>query len=167
MRRHRSEQVSIQSVAVEPPATLALGRPADSSEAGCRGAAVDMKLRQASKIREIGHTLVDVGFPTLDMQARALGLSRSTTWTILKASHKSSGLSAAIITRMLEQPGLPEGVRLKIFEYISEKAAGLYGDSEARLRKFTTRLSDVQRRKGNGNNMRYSLRVVLGRDQRD
>jgi len=167
MRRRRSGQVSTTSVSVEPPVTPALGRHADSSETGCRGAALDMKLRQASKIREIGHTLVDVGFPTLDMQARALGLSRSTTWTILKASHKSSGLSAAIITRMLARPGLPPQVRLKIFEYINEKTAGLYGDSEARLRKFTTRLSDAQRRKGDGNNMHYSLRLVLGRDQRD
>src|SRR5262249_61459278 len=79
VRRRRWGQVWVTSVWVEPPVTPALGRHADSSETGCRGAALDMKLRQASKIREIGHTLVDVGFPTLDMQARSLGLSRSTT----------------------------------------------------------------------------------------
>jgi hypothetical protein len=54
-----------------------------------------MKARQAAKIRELGHALVDAGFLTLDEQSKALGLARSTTWTILRASHKGSGLSAA------------------------------------------------------------------------
>jgi len=52
----------------------------------------EMKARQAAKIRELGHALVDSGFMTLDEQAKALGLARSTTWTILRASHKGSGL---------------------------------------------------------------------------
>jgi hypothetical protein len=56
-----------------------------------------MKARQAAKIRELGHALVDAGFLTLDEQSKAVGLARSTTWTILRASHKGSGLSAAII----------------------------------------------------------------------
>jgi predicted DNA-binding transcriptional regulator AlpA len=111
---------------------------------------VDMKVRQANKIREIGRALIEVGFVTLDLQARALGLSRSTTWTILKANHKSSGLSAAIIVRMLARPGLPPPVKLKILEYIKEKNAGHYGDSTTRLRKFTARLSDAKVKKGRG-----------------
>jgi hypothetical protein len=56
----------------------------------------EMKARQAAKIRELGHALVDSGFMTLDDQSKALGLARSTTWTILRTSHKGSGLSAAI-----------------------------------------------------------------------
>jgi hypothetical protein len=103
-----------------------------------------MRLRQADKIREIGRALADAGIFTLDSQARALGLSRSTTWTILKASHKSSGLSAALIARMLAHPNLLPAVRRKIFEYIKEKKAGLYGDTPARLRKFSARLSLAQ-----------------------
>jgi hypothetical protein len=47
-----------------------------------------MKARQAAKIRELGHALVDGGFLTLDEQSKVLGLARSTTWTILRASHK-------------------------------------------------------------------------------
>ena len=42
--------------------------------------------------------------------------------------HKTSGLSVAIINRMLASPGLPPRVRLKIFEYIEEKSSGVYGE---------------------------------------
>jgi hypothetical protein len=56
-----------------------------------------MKARQSAKIRELGQALIDAGL----RQADALGLRRSTAWTILKTRHKSTGLSAAIIERML------------------------------------------------------------------
>jgi hypothetical protein len=100
-----------------------------------------MKTRQASKIRELGDALITSGFVTLDQQARALGLCRSTTWTILKGNHKTSGLSASVINRMLAAPQLPPLVRLKILEYIEEKAAGLYGHGKTQLRRFAARLS--------------------------
>ena len=61
----------------------------------------DMKARQAAKISEIGEALMSVGLVTLDAQANALGLPRSTTWTILTAEHKGYGISAKIISRML------------------------------------------------------------------
>ena len=67
----------------------------------------------------------------LDDQANALGLSRSTTWTILKGRHKASGLSADIINRMLAAPRLPPLVRAKVLEYVEEKTAGRYGHSHA------------------------------------
>jgi predicted DNA-binding transcriptional regulator AlpA len=67
----------------------------------------DMKARQSAKIRELREALVASGFLTLDEQSKVLGLSRSTTWTILKGNHKASGLSAAIIDRMLAAPRLP------------------------------------------------------------
>src|SRR5881397_1994209 len=101
----------------------------------------EMKSRQATKIRELGQALVDAGFLTLDEQAKALGLSRSTAWTIRKASHKASGLSASIINRMLAAPELPPFARTKILEYVEEKAAGLYGGSRSQRRKFAARLS--------------------------
>jgi predicted DNA-binding transcriptional regulator AlpA len=102
---------------------------------------VDYKARQSAKIREVGEALIADGICALDQQAKALGLSRSTTWTILKANHKSSGLSAAIINRMLAAPQLPPRVRLKIFEYIREKSVGRYGDNERKIVKFTARIS--------------------------
>jgi hypothetical protein len=101
----------------------------------------DPKVRQAAKIKQLGEALVAAGYCRLDEQAKALGLPRSTTWTILKANHKNSGLSAAVINRMLAVPDLPPGVERVIFEYIEEKSAGLYGDGKARRRKFSERIA--------------------------
>lgn len=109
---------------------------------------MEFKARQSAKIKEVGEALIADGFCVLDQQAKALGLSRSTTWTILKASHKSSGLSAAVINRMLSSPQLPPRARLKIFEYIREKSAGHYGDSQRKIGKFTARISPNFMRRG-------------------
>lgn len=102
----------------------------------------ERKERQRTKIKELGTALAESGFTALDQQALVLGLSRSTTWSILRAGHKTSGLSAAILNRMWASPQLPRPVRLKIIEYVEEKNAGLYGDSRAKCRKFRTRLSE-------------------------
>jgi hypothetical protein len=99
-----------------------------------------MKARQSYKIRELAEALKSSGFLALDEQAKALGLSRSTAWTIRKASHKASGLSASIINRMLAAPELPPLARTKILEYVEEKAAGLYGGSGSQRRKFAAHL---------------------------
>ena len=99
-----------------------------------------LKARQSVKIRELREALVATGFTALDEQANALGLSRSTAWTILNGIHKSSGLSAGIINRMLLAPRLPSLARTKILEYIEERAAGYYGHSDVQLRKFTKSL---------------------------
>ena len=101
----------------------------------------EIKARQSAKIKEIGVALASLGFTGLDFQAKALGLSRSTTWTILHANHKSSGLSAKVINRMLAAPNLPTLVRTKVLEYAEEKAAGRYGHSNVARNKFATLLS--------------------------
>jgi hypothetical protein len=100
-----------------------------------------MKARQSCKIRELAEALQSAGFLTLDEQAKALGLSRSTAWTIRRASHKASGVSASIINRVLVAPELPSLARTKILEYVEEKAAGLYSGSRSQRRKFGARLS--------------------------
>jgi hypothetical protein len=99
-----------------------------------------MKGRQSTKIKEMRHALASAGLLSLDRQADALGLPRSTTWTIVKGQHKSSGLSTKIINRMLAAPRLPTRVRETILEYVAEKTAGRYGDGKVRLRGFKTRL---------------------------
>jgi hypothetical protein len=99
-----------------------------------------IKARQSSKIRELAEAVEAAGFLTLDEQAKALGLPRSTAWTIRRASHKSSGLSASIIKRMLAAPELPALARSKIIEYVEEKAAGLYGGSRSQRRRFAAQL---------------------------
>jgi hypothetical protein len=113
-------------------------KPSIQTHSNC--ALAEKKLRQAAKIGELQEVLVAAGFRSLDDQAKALGLSRSTTWTIRKATHKASGLSAATINRMLAQPRLLPLVRAKILEYVEEKNAGLYGDSSMRIRKFRPRV---------------------------
>jgi hypothetical protein len=99
-----------------------------------------MKLLQSNKIREIGETLIAGGLTTLDAQAAALGISRSTTWTILCGKHKASGLTATVINQMLTAPQLPLPVRAILFEYIEAKIAGAYGHSPQQVRRFATRL---------------------------
>jgi predicted DNA-binding transcriptional regulator AlpA len=101
----------------------------------------EMKARQTSRIAEFRATLHAAGLVALDEQASALGVGRSTVWTILQGKHKSSGLSAAIINRMMKSPHLPSSVRAKIVEYVEEKTVGLYGHSSSQLRKFKARLS--------------------------
>jgi hypothetical protein len=100
----------------------------------------DAKQRQSSKIKELSDALVAAGFLSLDKQATALGLSRSTTWTILRAKHKNYGLSGALIDRILKRPQLDRRVRAKVIEYVQEKASGFYGHNKTQLRRFTERL---------------------------
>jgi hypothetical protein len=120
--------------------TFSVRRQAKRSLQESSEPAAEMKVRQAAKIRELGHALVDAGFLTLDEQSKALGVARSTTWTILRASHKGSGLSAAIIKRMLLSPQLPPLARRKILEYTADKLAGVYGGSRTQRRQFFERV---------------------------
>ena len=100
-----------------------------------------MKARQSRKIRELRDALSAAGFHTIEEQSRALGIPRSTAWTVHKAIHKSSGLSARLINRMLASPHLPSDARAKILEYVAEKAAGHYGHLQKDCYKFISRIS--------------------------
>ena len=77
-----------------------------SFEPAAQSKIAESKARQIIRIRELGSALAADGLVTLDEQARALGLSRSTAWAILKANHKSSGLAAGTINQMLSSPAL-------------------------------------------------------------
>jgi hypothetical protein len=100
-----------------------------------------LKAAQSRKLRELQAGLLAAGFHTIEEQSRALGICRSTAWTIVTAAHKGSGLSAAIINRMLAAPQLPMAARAKILEYVLEKADGQYGHSAAQCRKFIERIA--------------------------
>jgi hypothetical protein len=113
--------------------------PIYETASGSRGKAA--KVRQAAKLRQVGEALRAAGISTLDKQAEALALGRSTAWTVLQANHKGSGLSAAVINRMLAAPRLPPPVREKLLEYVEEKAAGLYGHTEKQGCKFVATLA--------------------------
>ena len=103
-------------------------------------AITEAKARQSRKIRELRIALRDAGLIGLDDQARALGLSRSTTWKILKGDHIASGLSAMVVSRMLSEPRLPPAVRTKILEYVREKTDGLYGHGKREMLLFSARI---------------------------
>lgn len=92
----------------------------------------EIKNRQSVKIGQIIQALDSVGICTLDEQAFALGLNRSTVWNMRRGNHKGSGLSPKIIDRMLSSPQLPSSVRAKIDEYVEEKAAGNFGPVRSR-----------------------------------
>jgi hypothetical protein len=102
-----------------------------------------MKAKQSAKIRDLRQALMKLGFVTLDKQARVLELSRSTTWTVMRGSHKCSGLSAGIIKRMLNSPQLPPLARTVLLEYVEEKSAGTYGHGQYRLRIFRAQLGQL------------------------
>lgn len=106
--------------------------------------AAALKAQQAIKIKELRGSLAQAGFATLDEQARALGLARSTTWTLMRGAHKCSGLSAAIIKRMLVSPNLPMQARQVLREYIEARLAGDYGHSRERLQAFRSELASLQ-----------------------
>src|SRR5262245_7790525 len=105
---------------------------------------LELKARQIAKIREIRDALVESGHVALDDQASVLGISRSTTWTVVGGTHKTSGLSASVIARMLAAPRLEPAVRSKILEYVSEKSNGHYGGTKRRLRVFIRRVREHQ-----------------------
>ena len=125
------------SKTVRTPANVALERQTSPTIS-------HMKAMQSAKIRELRQALVDAGVLTLDQQAKSLGVSRSTAWAVLKGNHKSSGLSATLINRMLASPQLPGSARKIILEYVEEKSAGAYGHGKERLRQFRARLANGQ-----------------------
>src|SRR3954465_3672886 len=95
-----------------------------------------MKARQCSKLGELRQVLVQAGYLSLNQQSIALGLSRSTTWVILRANHKNSGLSGSVIKRMLRSRQFPPEARQWLEEYVAERLAGAYGHNKIRLDLF-------------------------------
>ena len=71
----------------------------------------------------IADALIASGYTSLDQQAKALGLSRSTAWTIVHERHKVDRLSAKVSARMLKNPGLPPLVRAILQQYLAERSA--------------------------------------------
>jgi hypothetical protein len=103
------------------------------------------KAKQSAKIAELRQALIEAGITALDHQAVALGIWRSTAWTILRRQHKASGLSAATIKRMWRSPRLPAPARRVIQEYIEQKCAGEFGHSKSKIRLFRAQLGKMLR----------------------
>ena len=95
-----------------------------------------MKARQTRKIEQLREIFLTNGRLRVREQAKLLGLCPSTAHAVLQRNYKNSGLSAAIIKRMLACPNLPERARTIILEYRDEKIAGLYGHTRSQRRRF-------------------------------
>ena len=85
----------------------------------------DARRNFAVGIPQIKEALIASGCTKLDQQAKALGIHRSTTWTIIKAKHKRDRLSTKTIKRILANPELPPSVRSIIQQYMTERSDAL------------------------------------------
>jgi len=70
-----------------------------------------------TKIQDITEALISSGYTSLDRQAKALGLHRSTAWTIIRSRHKLGRLSTKTIERIITNPETPPLVLTAIQEY--------------------------------------------------
>jgi len=70
-------------------------------------------------LQHISKALIECGYTSLDQQAKALGIHRSTAWTIIKTKHKLGRLSAKTTSRILANPETPPSVRAVIQQYMA------------------------------------------------
>ena len=105
-----------------------------------------MQARHTCKIELLREVLFANGPLSVKEQAELLGLCRSTAHAVLQRYYKKSGLSTAIIKRMLACPKLPERARTVILEYIAERIRGSYGHTPSQRRKFMIALATEQNR---------------------
>src|ERR1043165_347075 len=78
-----------------------------------------------TQIQDIAEALIAEGYRSLDAQAKALGVHRSTAWTIMKTKHKRDRLSLKTTNSMLANPELPPSVRMIVLQYLTERSDGL------------------------------------------
>ena len=75
-------------------------------------------------LQQIREALIMSGYSKLDQQAKALGLHRSTAWTIVKAKHKLGRLNAQTTRRILANSDTPPDVRSVIQKHLDERFTG-------------------------------------------
>jgi hypothetical protein len=83
------------------------------------------RLARTITLLDIANAVIVEGYYSLDKQANALGIKRSTAWTIMKNKHKLGRLSEKTTSRMLAQPGLAPSVRAVILQYVMERSRNL------------------------------------------
>jgi hypothetical protein len=83
------------------------------------------RCKYSTKIQNIADALIAEGYLALDAQAKALGVCRSTAWTIVKTKHKLDRLSFKTTNSMLANPKLPPSVRLVLLQYLAERSDDL------------------------------------------
>jgi hypothetical protein len=76
--------------------------------------------RRSIPVQDIADALIKAGYKSLDEQAKALGIHRATTWTIIKTKHKLGHLNAKTTERILANPELPLCIRDVLQRYAAE-----------------------------------------------
>ena len=79
----------------------------------------------STTIQQIADALIADGYRSLDAQAKALGVHRSTARTIVKTKHKLGRLSLKTTNSMLANQKLPPSVRIVVLQYLAERSDGL------------------------------------------
>ena len=79
----------------------------------------------AIRLQDISEALIACGYTKLDKQAKALGVRRSTAWTIVNVKHKLGRLSSKTTSRILANPELPLSVRFVVQRYMAERSDAL------------------------------------------
>jgi hypothetical protein len=75
----------------------------------------------SNDLSRITQALISSGYTSLDEQAKALGVHRSTAWVIIKNKHKVGRLSAKTIHRILSNPQTPPHVRMLVQQYLEKR----------------------------------------------
>jgi hypothetical protein len=74
------------------------------------------------ELGRISEALIASGYTSLDKQAKALGVHRSTAWVIIKNKHKLGRLSAKTAYRILGNPQTPPAVRTIVQQYMIKRS---------------------------------------------
>jgi hypothetical protein len=93
-----------------------------ASSATTTGARMRQNRNYAISLQDISEALVACGYTSLDGQAKALGIHRSTAWTIIKTKHKLGRLSTKTTKRILANPVTPPAVRSIVQKYMAERS---------------------------------------------
>ena len=106
----------------------------------------DARRNYAVGIQHIREALIACGYVKLDHQAKALGIHRSTAWTIIRTKHKLDRLSTKTIKRILENPELPASVRAIVEKYMAERSDALA--KRERLRRRPQNAQSAREKRG-------------------
>ena len=93
----------------------------------------DVRRNYAVRLQHISEALIACGCTRLDQQAKALGVNRSTAWTIVNTKHKLDRLSTKTTKRILANPALPSSVRSIMQRYLAERSKALARRAKRRL----------------------------------
>jgi hypothetical protein len=84
----------------------------------------------------ISEALIAAGYTSLDEQAKALGIHRSTAWVIINRKYKLGRLSTKTTGRILSNTQTPPAVRILVQQYVAKRL-------ERKLRRVSSLKSAV------------------------